>query len=70
MMQTKTYCLQAGRFSADQAPSADTTLPCGQSRPVAASETIVHLSDTLTDAPPAIQILTTYRERPEPQLLL
>lgn len=54
---TNTYYLQARHSLAGRAPSVDTIPPVGQSLPAAASETSVHLSDTLTAAPPAIQTI-------------
>lgn len=52
---TKTYYLQVGHSPAGRAPSADTSPPCGRSRPAAVSETNVRLSDTLNAALPVIQ---------------
>lgn len=57
MYPCKTYFLQARHSPAGQAPSVDTSPPCGQSLPVAVLETSVHLSDILTAVPPSIQIL-------------
>lgn len=51
-----TYYLQAGHSRVGPSPSVDTILPSGRSLPAAASETSVHLSDTLTAAPPVIHI--------------